>query len=76
MTGALTLAAVGVELLMKPEFVCAVAETFTSPVNSIVSTRIAINIEESLQGFMITAAVYDAEDAEVSDKTSGFRSPT
>jgi hypothetical protein len=55
MTGALTLAAVGVELLMNPELVCAVAETFTSPVNSIVSTRIAINIEGSLQGFMTIA---------------------
>jgi hypothetical protein len=55
MTGALTLAAVGVELLMKPELVCAVAETFTSAVKSIVSTRIAINTGESLHGFKIIA---------------------
>jgi len=40
---------------MNPELVCAVAETFTSPVNSIVRKRIAINIEESLRGFIIAA---------------------
>jgi hypothetical protein len=40
---------------MNPGLVCAVAETFTSPVNSTVRKRITINIEESLHGFVIIA---------------------
>ena len=64
MTGALTLAAVGVELVMKPELVCSVAETFTSAVKSIVSKRIVINIGGSLRGFKIIAQPFNAEDAQ------------